>query len=257
MSELLARLRATYTAAFLFLYLYVVGPPFVLHAWVTHRIDRLYRMSWWAAWLGLRLAGVRYTVTGEEHLPRERPCVYMANHQSNADPPLLFVVLPPRIALMGKRQVFSIPLLGTVLRLADCVPVNREERQQACSSVEEALGKLQRGISFLVFPEGTRSPDGRLQRFKHGVFLLALRAGATIVPITVDGAAAIMPKGKWEIRPGLVRLTIHPPVETRRRSPQELHLLAKEVRARVASALPEDLRGDVATAGPEKLDDSF
>jgi 1-acyl-sn-glycerol-3-phosphate acyltransferase len=111
--------------------------------------------------------------------------------------------------------------------------------------VDEALKTLERGISLLVFPEGTRSPAGRLQRFKHGVFVLALRAGVPIVPITLDGAAAIMPKGRWEICPGLVRVTIHPAVETRNRGLEERQRLAEQVRAIMASALPLELRGEV------------
>lgn len=242
MSRFLAVLRATFTAVIVFSYVFVVGTPFLFHAWWARRIDPLYRIGGWGARMGLWLAGIRIQVSGEENLPQGRPCVYMANHQSNVDPPVLFVVLPPRIALIGKKQVFSIPVLGTALRLADFVPIDRENPEAARAAVDEALDHLQRGVSFLVYPEGTRSPDGRLQRFKHGVFVLAIRAGVPIVPITVDGAEVVMPKGKWEIYPGLVRVTIHPPVETRQRSLRERGRLALEVQAIVASALPGDKR---------------
>lgn len=246
--HLFAHLRAALTAALVFLYVFVVGTPFVLHARWTRRIDPLYRIARWGAAMGLWLAGIRLELHGEENLPRGRPCVYMANHQSNVDAPLLFVLLPPRIALMGKRQVFSIPVLGAALRLADFVRVDRENPEAARASVDEALRHLQRGTSFLVFPEGTRTPDGRLQRFKHGVFVLALRAGVPIVPITLDGAATLMAKGKWEIYPGVVRVTIHPPVEIRHRSLEERQRLAEEVRAVVASALPEESRATASSS---------
>lgn len=226
----------------MFSYVFLVGTPFVLHAWLTGRIDPLYRIGWWGARLGLWLAGVRLEVRGRENLPAERPCVYMANHQSNVDPPILFVVLPPRIALIGKQQVFRIPVLGRALHLGDFVPIDRANREAARAAVDAALERLQRGVSFLVFPEGTRSPDGRLQRFKHGVFVLALRAGAPIVPITLEGAEAIMPKRKWEIYPGRVRVTIHPPLPTRNRKLGERARLARNVQDIVASALPADKR---------------
>ena len=242
MSRLLANLRASYTVVVVFLYVWIVGTPFVLHAWWTRRIGPLYRIGWWGARLGLWLGGIRLEATGQENIPRGRACVFMANHLSNVDPPLLFVVLPPRIALIGKKQVFSIPVLGTALQLADFVPIDRQNPEAARAAVEEALERLQRGVSFLVFPEGTRSPDGRLQRFKHGVFVMALRAGAPIVPITLEGAEQVMPKKKWEIYPGRVRVTIHPPVETTHRKMGERSRLAREVQAIIASALPPDKR---------------
>lgn len=249
MTRFLARLRATVTAAVVFLYLFVIGTPVVVHAWWTGRIDTLYRVAGWGVRLGLWVAGVRLSVIGREHLLRQGPCVYMANHQSNVDPPIVFAVLPPRIAMMGKKSLFSIPVLGTALRLADFVPVDRENREAARASVDEALEKLQRGISFMVYPEGTRSPDGRLLPFKHGVFLLALRAGVPIVPITIDGAAGVMPKKKWQIYPSSVRVTIHPAIQTHGRSEEERQQLAEEVRRVIASALPQEQRGNTGWVG--------
>lgn len=260
MSRLLARLRATWTAAIVFGYVWTVGVPFVLHAWLTRRIDPLYRCGWWGARLGLWLAGVRLEVRGAENLPRGRACVYMANHQSNVDPPVLFVVLPPRIALIGKEQVFRIPVLGRALDLGDFVPINRFDPEAARAAVEAALVRLERGVSFLVFPEGTRSSDGRLQRFKHGVFVMAIKAGAPIVPITLEGAEAVMPKRKWEIYPGTVRVTIHPPVETRGRPLHERATLALQVRDIIASALPPHQRPAApqpAAAAMSAVDDSL
>lgn len=258
MSRLLASLRATVTASVTFLYVLLVATPFVLHARLTHRIGPLYTIAGWGARLALWLAGVKVEVRGGEHLVPSRPCVYMANHQSNVDPPVLFVLLPPRIAIMAKKSLFSVPILGQALRLGSFVPVDRANRKAAPASVDEALKVLQNGLPFLVYPEGTRSTDGRLLRFKHGVFILALRAGVPIIPITVDGATSVMPKGKWQIHPGTVRVTIHPPVETKGRSLEERAALAVQVRSIVASALPANLRelsGEAAQAEP--ADDSL
>ncbi|MFQ5777627.1 MAG: lysophospholipid acyltransferase family protein [Terriglobia bacterium] len=251
MARLVAFLRASLTAGVAFLYLFVVGTPFVLHAWWTRSIDPLYRAAWWGVWLALRVAGVRVQVVGGEYFPRQGPCLYMSNHVSNVDPLVLFTVLPPRIAVMAKKQVFGIPVLGWALSLADFVAVEREDPEAARASVEEALAKLQRGVSFLVYPEGSRSRDGCLQRFKHGVFVLAIRAGVPIVPLAVVGADAVMRKGRWEIYPGVVQVTVHPPVETRTRSLEERHQLAQEVRGIIASALPEAWRGAEPSPVPE------
>lgn len=235
-------MRATLVASFVFTYVFAAGTPVVLLAWTTGWILPLYRVAQWGARMSLRLAGIRFTVTGEENIPRGQTCVYMANHQSNVDPPLLFVILPPRIAMMGKRQVFWVPVLGAAASLGGFVSVHREDPEEAKASVEEALEKLRGGLSFLVFPEGTRSPDGQLLPFKHGVFVLALRAGVPIVPITIDGATNVMAKRRWELYPGRVRVTIHPTVETSQFSVSDRHQLAEEVRSIVASALPEELR---------------
>lgn len=231
-------------AAFIFLYIFVVGTPVLLHALLVKRVDLLYRIGWLGAWLALRLAGVRLQVEGVQNLPHTGACFYVANHQSNIDPPALFVVLPPRIALLGKKEVFSIPVLGAGLRLANFVPVDRANPDAAKESVEGALAYVRKGATFLVFPEGTRSPDGRLQRFKHGVFVLAIRAGVPIIPITVDGGDALMPKRKWELRPGTFRITIHPAVSTAGLTLEDRAALARRVRAVVASALPPNKRGE-------------
>jgi 1-acyl-sn-glycerol-3-phosphate acyltransferase len=200
LSRSIAFLRATVAGGFAFLCLYLLATPFVVHARLTGRIQPLYSVALWIVRNALRLAGVTIVVTGRENLP-QRTCVYMANHQSNIDPPILFVALPPRIAMMGKKQVFSIPVLGGALHAGDFVPVHRENPEEARESVEVALEKLRRGVSFVVYPEGHRSWDGRLLPFKHGVFVLAIRGGVPIVPITVDGATGLMPKGDGRFIP--------------------------------------------------------
>jgi 1-acyl-sn-glycerol-3-phosphate acyltransferase len=242
-SRLIASLRATLVAGWVFFYVFTAGAVTVVHAWWTGRVHRLYRGATWCVRVALWMAGIRLEVRGGDNLPVGRPCIYMANHQSNVDPPLLFVVLPERIAMMGKIQLFSIPVLGTALRLGDFVPVHREVKEEARASVDEALKRLERGISLLVYPEGTRSYDGCLLPFKRGVFVLAIRAGVPIVPVTVDGATNVMAKRRWELYPGVVRVTIHPPVETRGLTEADRHRLAEEVRTLVASVLPPEQRG--------------
>lgn len=244
MSNLLAQLRASWTAGFLFLYVFLVGTPFLLHAWLVGRIDALYRVGWLGAWFALRLAGVRLEVEGVQNLPRDQNCIYMANHQSNVDPPALFVALPPRIAMMGKKELFLVPVFGQVLRLGGFVPIDRANPRAARESIKVALTHVQKGITYLVFPEGTRSPDGCLRRFKHGVFLLAMRTSVPIVPITIDGGDTIMPKKKWQLRPGTFRVTIHPPVATTGLGRGERAALARRVREIVASVLPVEKRGE-------------
>src|SRR5207247_7997224 len=107
-----------------------------------------------------------------------------------------------------------VPILGRAMRLRGFIPVDRRDRERAIEAVERAAKSLRAGNSFLVFPEGTRSPDGRLQPFKRGVFVMAIKAGAPIVPVSVSGSARIMRKGEFAIHPGVMRITFHDPVPT-------------------------------------------
>jgi len=254
--RLTAFLRASLVASWVFSYVFTVGALTVLHAMWTGRIERLYRGAVWCVRVGLGMAGVTLEVGGEENLLPDRQCIYMANHQSNIDPPLLFVVLPERIAMMGKKQLWSIPVLGTALRLGDFVAVHREVKEEAKASVEEALQTLKRsGVSLAVYPEGTRTYDGRLLPFKRGVFLLAIRSGLPIVPLTLQGATEVMPKGRWEIHPGTIRVTVHPVVETEGMAEEGRHKLADQVRTTIASALPEEMRGSPSSSQAAEFSD--
>ncbi len=237
--------------------LFVVGPPVLLYSLLRRDVAAIYGLARWTVPVALRLAGVRVELIGAENLNASRPCIYMANHQSFVDPPVLFAVISPRIAFMGKKSLFSVPVLGAAMRLADFVPVHREHPEEARASVDDALEKLSRGVTFLVYPEGRRSYEGRLLPFKTGVFLLAIRAGVPIVPISIDGAERVMAKGRWEVYPGAVRVTVHPPVETRGRRPEERRQLAAEVRALIASALPPERRGEPAAPAAAEPDDAL
>lgn len=244
MKRLAAFLRASLVGGWVFSYVFTLGALNVVHALWTGRVERLYRGAAWCVRVGLWIAGVQVEVSGRENLLPNRQCIYMANHQSNIDPPLLLAVLPERIAMMGKKQLWSIPVLGTALRLGDFVPVHREVKEEARASVEETLETMRRSkVSFLVYPEGTRTRDGQLLPFKRGVFVLAIRSGLPIVPITLAGVTRVMPKGRWEIYPGTVRVTVHPMVSTDGCTEEDRYGLAEEVRSAIASALPEELYG--------------
>jgi 1-acyl-sn-glycerol-3-phosphate acyltransferase len=193
-------------------YMTLAGLVCLPWVWLTGRLGFVYA----AARLGLRLllwlAGARVAVEGRELLPRQSGCIYMANHQSNLDPPILVAHLPGYISFLAKQELFRVPVLGTVARIGGLVPVNRSNRAAAHASIARAAEAVRRGRPFMIFPEGTRSPDGRLLPFKKGPFHLAVQADAPVVPITISGSGALMPKGQWRIRSGVVKLQIHPPL---------------------------------------------
>ena len=216
----------------------VVGIPYSL---VVGNVDLLYRAAMAIARLGLRAAGVRVEVTGLENVPEGRSCLYLANHTSNLDPPVLFPALPGRASVMLKKELMRIPLLGTAMRLAKFVPVDRvRSREGAQASVAAAAEVIRGGHNFVVFPEGTRSEDGRLQTFKRGPFYLAMETGAPVVPVAISGTQKAWRKGSTRIRPGVVRVDMLKPIWPRDFGTREE--LMRAVRGAIAEALPEEMK---------------
>jgi 1-acyl-sn-glycerol-3-phosphate acyltransferase len=206
-------IRAFLVTLVTFAYIVVLGIPLLIYAAIRGNADLVYRIGTLGARMALWLAGVNLEIHGLDQIPSDRPVVFMANHQSNFDPPALLAVIPP-VLVMVKKEFFRVPILGRVMVACGFIPVDRRNREEALQALEKGVQALKAGKSFLVYPEGTRSPDGRLQRFKKGVFVMAIKAGAPIVPISVSGSNKIMPKGKFVIRPGRVRITFHEPVAT-------------------------------------------
>lgn len=217
----------------------IAGPLLILYSLLTGSAEEMYWMGVGAAALALRLCGVRVRTEGLENIP-SGVCLFAANHVSNLDPPVVVCVIPRRVALLAKKEVFRVPVLGTALRLARFIPVDRSDRSAAMASVELAKRYMREGMSYLVFPEGTRSPDGRLMRFKSGSILLAIQTGVPIVPVSVIGTQRLMPRGKSLVLPGEVRVVFHPPIATEGTHIEERHALTSRVRDVVCSALPPE-----------------
>jgi len=232
-------IRAFFVTAVTFAYILAVGPPLLLYGVLSGNTDPVYSAGILGARMALWLAGVKVETHGLEKIPRHGPVVFMSNHQGNCDPPALIIILPP-VTVIGKKEFFRIPVLGRAMRMRKFVPVDRKDREQAVVAVEEAISILKAGHPFLVFPEGTRSRDGRLQPLKKGVFIMAIKAEAPIVPISVSGSSKIMTKGKFVIHPGRVRITIHEPVPTAGRTLDDRGLIMEQVRQALLSGLEKD-----------------
>jgi 1-acyl-sn-glycerol-3-phosphate acyltransferase len=232
-------IRAALAVVFLVFYILLVGTLFVLHAMATGSVETLYRAGVGGAKFALRIAGVRVRAEGVEQIPFG-VCLFVANHASNLDPPAVVGAIPRRVALLAKREVFRVPILATALRMASFIPVDRSNREAAISSVEEATGHLKGGVSYLIFPEGTRSPDGRLRAFKKGTFVMAIKAGVPVVPVAVIGAQRLMQKGSAAVRAGEVVVRFLPPVDAGAYWPEEKEALIARVHAAIAAALPDE-----------------
>lgn len=232
-------LRTFIAGGFLALYVLLIGPPFILHCLLTGSPELLYRVGVAGAKFALRLGGVRVRVTGRENIP-QGVCLFVANHTSNVDPPAVVGAIPGRVALLGKKEVFRIPILSRALLLADFLPVDRGQRAAAIATAEKAVANLKRGVSYLVFPEGTRSHDGRLRPFKKGTFVMAIQAGVPVVPVALAGAHRLMRKGSSALSPGVVDVRFLPAIDAAPYGEQQRNELRTRVHAAIAAALPAD-----------------
>ncbi len=188
--------------------------------------------------VGRALLGIDVEVRGRDLLDRRRPCVFMSNHLSFLDGPLLVTVIDRPVRAIVKRFVFRIPVLGPGMRFAGYVPVDREGEGRGRERIARAVRLMRdRGYSFLVFPEGQRSWDGTLQPFRRGGFFLALEAGVPIVPVSVLGTYELLPRGTRRVHKGPVRVTFHPAVDIAGRAPEDLPALMDRVRSAIAAGL--------------------
>jgi 1-acyl-sn-glycerol-3-phosphate acyltransferase len=208
--------------------------------WITGSADLLYAIAMWIARNGLRIAGVSVQTIGLDRLDPSGTYIFMCNHVSNLDPPILIPALPRRTSVLVKKELFKVPILGRAMILGDLVPVDRRNRDAAVNSMRDAEQVMAKGLNMTIFPEGTRSPDARLLPFKKGPFYLAMDSDIPVVPVTVLGSERLMPKGSMTIHSGTVRLIFHPAISPHQFAEKEQLIAA--VRAEIASSLPLALR---------------
>lgn len=207
---------------------------------LTGDISFLYRVGMWGAFTGVRLAGVRVQRIGWDQLDPTRTYIFMSNHVSNIDPPLLLPLIPRRTSVMAKKELFSYPLLGKTMRLGSLVPVDRGNREAGIAAVRAAAEVIRQGINMTIFVEGHRSFDGKLLPFKKGPFYLAEECGVPVVPVTIAGTHYVMPKQRFAIKRGTVIVTFHKPIEPENFGSREC--LMEKVRAVIESGLQMQFR---------------
>jgi 1-acyl-sn-glycerol-3-phosphate acyltransferase len=193
--------------------------------------------------------GAKLVVEGKEHCDPQRPTIFVSNHQSTLDIPALFqALLPVHFRFVSKHIVKYVPILGWYLVLAGFVFIDRSNRRKAIKSLELAAEKIRRGTSIVMFPEGTRSSDGRILPFKKGAFALAMKAGVAICPVAIEGTRKVMPKNSWDVAPGEVRVKIGAPIDPRQFD-DDREALAIAVRNRII-----DLHLEIGGLGGDRAD---
>jgi len=233
--------RTAFVGICLSLYALLAGPPLLLYTLISRNPNPLY----WAGVKGImffvRAVGIRVRIVGCERIPANA-CLFVANHTSSADAPAVVGAIPRRVAILLKESLFNWPIAGQAFTLAGFIPVNRSAHESAIASVEKATASLRAGQSFLIYPEGTRSPDGRLQEFKKGAVVMAIKAGVPIVPIACSGAHRVMRKRSLRIHPGEVLVEFLAPIDASQYSFEQRDELNARVHDAMAAGLPPDQR---------------
>lgn len=198
----------------------------------------LYSLGRFGARTACRLAGLRIELEGLEHVRDHRNLVLMPNHVSNLDAAILFGHILVPFKAVVKRELFRFPFVHYCLRYAGFIDVDRRDPGRSRSAMTRAAASLKSGNCFIIFPEGTRSLNGALGEFKKGAFAVAIEAGSRIAPVAVMGAEKLMPRGRFVIQPGTVRIRVLDPVDAASYSYEDRDRLVAEVRGRIAAALP-------------------
>jgi len=231
------RSLATYLAVSL--YVLIAAPVGMALAILFGAKNFLYFLGHCGVRLALGLSGIKYRVAGADHIPRDRAVVFCSNHQSNVDPPVLFEALHPRTHILYKAELNALPLLARAFRVGGFIPVDRRNKEAALRSIEAGAASLRAGNSFLIFPEGTRSPTAELLPFKKGGFIMAIKGQAPIVPVAVQGGRDAMRKGSRIVRPVTVSIRVGEPIETAGLTLNNRDALIARTRERITALLAE------------------
>jgi 1-acyl-sn-glycerol-3-phosphate acyltransferase len=199
----------------------------------------LYRLFMWGAWAGVWITGVRVKTVGLDRFDHSRSYIFMTNHVSNLDPPIQVPLIPRRTSVLVKKELFKVPILGRAMRMGSLVPVDRGNRDAGIDAVRAAKFVIaEQRLNMIIYVEGKRSFDGKLLPFKKGPFYLAVECGIPVIPITIVGTHYTMPKGRFSIRPGVVTVIFHQPIEPADFGSRDC--LMEKVRAAIEDGLPDE-----------------
>lgn len=225
--------------------LVIIFIPVVFFCYLFRTAKPLYVFARLAIRLGQWSLGLRLQISGLDGLDKKKAYVFMPNHISFLDGPLMFLIIPRYMRIIFKKEILRIPVVGWAMKIAEFIPVDRKGSQSGRKCVERATRLiLEKGYDFLIFPEGTRSLDGKLRPFKRGGFFLAIKGKTDIVPVSIQGTFEIMPKGQFSVRKGLIKVVFHRAISVKDYTIDNLPTLLEKVRFAIASGFDEEKNRD-------------
>ena len=214
--------------------------PLIFLCYVLRCSQPIFFIGKWILRMARVILGIRLDVSGIEGIEKKKAYIFMSNHLSIIDGPLLFMLIPQYLRVILKKEAFRIPIIAQAMRQIGFIPVDRKRLKGGKESIDLASRMIrEKGFSFLIFPEGTRSRDGELQPFKRGGVFLALNSRVDILPVTIKGTYEMMPKGSFFIKKGKIRVAFHQPVSVEGFDTQSLSLLVDKIRDIIKAGLDE------------------
>lgn len=229
--------RSTIAYVFVALFVTVFAPLGIGLSLLLGNPDIIYSFARFCIRTAGLIAGVRVRLQGRENIGPREPYLVLSNHQSNLDSLILAHILPRNYRALMKQQVMHLPVMSLIFRHLNFVGIDRTDLRDAHAGIDRAASLLRDGLTFIAFPEGTRSRDGRLGEFKKGVFIMALKSGRSILPVTLRNSRLIQPPGRYRIRAGIVDVVVHPPIPTAGLSPDQRSVIAERTRSAIESAM--------------------
>lgn len=235
--QLTAFLRTLFLIFSAAIYTCILAPP----AFTALLLDRSGRWfsafeRTWVSWL-LRTNGIQLNVRGLENLERGHSYILISNHMSILDIPGIICALPFPVRFIAKRSLIWFPIFGWSLYLSRHILIDRDSALSAMKSLKQAASLLKNGTSIMIFAEGTRSPDGQVKEFKGGAFLLALKARAPVVPVSISGTYGMLPRTGWCFWPGTIKIYVNKPILTQGLSQRQARPLMEQVREKIIQHL--------------------
>jgi 1-acyl-sn-glycerol-3-phosphate acyltransferase len=234
-------IRATLVYLFATMFILLLAPASMLWCLLTGNSSLVYRLGRFCIRTAGWMSGVRVEVQGSEKIARGQTYVFLSNHQSNFDGPVLLHVIPRDWKALIKKEMMRLPVFSLVLKQVQFVPIERLNPKKAHAGIELGAKLLTEDKSFVAFPEGTRSRDGRLGEFKKGVFIMAIKAQIPVIPVTILDSDKILPPGRFAIHPGRIRVIFHDPIITEGMNLEDRNQLVQLTRNAIASALPSSM----------------
>jgi 1-acyl-sn-glycerol-3-phosphate acyltransferase len=223
-------IRTLYIAIWVVLATLVLGIAVIVLSFFIKSGNLMHKIArFWGRSI-LVVSRIKVRVEGLSGMDFKRPYIYMANHQSNFDIPVLLGHLTIQFRWLAKMELFRIPIFGRAMRKAGYISIDRNDRRSAINSLKAAAEKIKNGVSVLIFPEGTRSRDGKIRPFKKGGFVMAIESGVPIVPVVISGTREIMTKGKFRVNPGQIHMRILAPIDTSTYTRKTKEVLMERVR---------------------------